>query len=224
MKKFLVIILFCMLLVSCTDEEKQYIVDNYGGKNAYIEYQSYIRTLDNPLDVVYSYKSSISTINASIEYACNEVSNYDGIVFSCVQSTSLNGPFKIDVIDTRPTYCPNPRTCNTQMPYLTDASGNPFATNLLNSPSIENYGISSSTITVGLDDSTMSFPEEVWRYIFMHEMGHTLGLDDLDYIEAKGNSIMYYKLSADDLGELLNTFTEFDSYNINWHYRDGNDD
>lgn len=56
------------------------------------------------------------------------------------------------------------------------------------------------------------------QHIALHEMGHTLGLVDIQDNRMEGNTVMFFSYTSGS--KVITDYTKFDKYNITWKYGD----
>ncbi len=176
-------------LSSCTNSQMQYVMDNYGYENAYIPVGDSYLTLKNCSAYYY-------TGNISGDYL---TSAQWSIVKANSSSSNLNiGTSSVD-------------TSNFRFYMYNTNDGYPAQ----NSYAYSNYQIYASFINYNQYYMT-SYSLDQKKHVAIHEMGHTLGLDDINADDVLNYTVMWHQY-----GTGFKTFTDyqdFDLENIHWQY------
>jgi hypothetical protein len=229
---FLFLFLFLFLLSACdsypedtTEAEIQFFNTN-GKEKAYLfTHDGKMITNSDPTHIEYfiaslPYKYKTAMTKAASAYRANEIQAYVNIETNTIDSSLT---YKAELITPPPPAppgsCDNPLGCDTVVINIMTIDGTDAIA--LNYPIFhpnDNSKIIGSTIY--FDDMIMiEYLQSEKNYIAIHELGHTLGLKDLEDSEDlsfQGKTVMYAK-GAYRVEELY----KFDIANILWHYKYG---
>jgi len=174
---------------ACTNNQMQYVMDTYGYENAYIPDGTSYLTLSE--ETAYYYAGSVS-------------GDYNtAALWSIAKADASSSQLDIGT------------TTNSSSAFrfyaYTDNDGN----NAINSYGFLNHKIVGSYINYN-DYYMGSFSVDQMKDIAIHEMGHTLGLDDIDASDVLNYTVMWFQYDTS-----FTTFTDyadFDLENIHWQY------
>ena len=194
-KKILFILplsLISTLMFSCTKEQERRAYDKYGGPDAYIKTNGKTSHLNEPKNI--TFYTDISTgdkYRKIVDYAIKEVNRFSRIEYKLSYKSDLEN-------------------CNfiITKEYIAGAFARFGITNMrMNS----NAEILSSKIYFNVNQYDIR-TEAQNKKTMIHEIGHSLGLNDIYADELKGYSVMV-KGNYD-----LENYTKFDITNIIWYY------
>lgn len=198
----------------CTKENKQFIFVNYGKGNAFIStsfgpannvnasnvvcYSGYVDgPYHNAADITAKVFSEIEGMNVEVKY----------------ESLFQNNNYVLKIGDIGA--CDNPLLCGTEVLNLIDSQGS-FAENHLKFIKNTRY-IEGSTIYYNYQKIYLMNQSEL-IYISLHELGHTLGLEDIIDSRAKNHTVMYKSFGVGSAVSPVTSLYEFDKANVEWMY------
>jgi len=188
----LAIAVSALILSSCESQETKFI-KAYGHEKAYITTDSgKLFKLESGY-VTYYYMGYTEGYNELAQYACKKASEASSVIdirFKEVDKNDAVYRFKA----------------------ISDPQGDFYAQNSIATDA--NGTIYGSIITFNY--SLMNGLSLKGKYhVVVHEMGHTLGLNDRKESATEANTIMYFTYTGKYTFE---DYTKFDKENITWHY------
>ncbi|MBQ2718159.1 MAG: hypothetical protein IJF75_06140 [Clostridia bacterium] len=198
-KLFVFISLICVVTVGvfiftgCTPTEQK-AIQNFGQDKAYMRTNSGVTIQLKDGKAVYNVGSDVTGDYLRIsEYAVGKANNLSSRINVYIANNTRTG-FKF-------TMHSDENGLNAINTYSTDANGN----------------ITSSTISYNRHYMD-SYSYSGKQHIALHEMGHTLGLGDINDNRMEGNTVMFFSYSNGSKD--ITDYTKFDKYNITWKYGD----
>ncbi|MCK9600561.1 MAG: hypothetical protein M0R06_16060 [Sphaerochaeta sp.] len=212
---FLWMIVFLLCSTGCTQEEKEFIFENYGMENAFRNKNGHMVTLQNPSGTIYYGQTNDVKYREAAVFACDELSTVNGIFIQVVFDSQDPAPFKY-----RATLAPagcNPLLCPTHSINMSVPNSSYYVAKF--QPSWGGaYGAQYVGATITMNRSyTDYYQQAALNHVALHEFAHTFGLDDLYDNEAKGYTIMYGVFDPYST-PILSELSEFDRANLGWAY------
>lgn len=194
LKKSIIIVsytVFAIFLIGCTTTQINTAIDTYGESNAYDQYNGIDLTLQN--GTAYYYIGCSTDYLTAAQYGIAKV-NSTSSQLTIGQTSLSTSNFKFTTETVNGTY-----------------DGRNVAYYYLSTGYIYQSTIYFNTYRISV------LPLEVKKYVAIHELGHTLGLKDIEDSRMYSYTVMYHETPT-DIKYWFQDYQDFDKYNITWQY------